>query len=62
MKLHLDVTVITAKRRQNRTGIAEKEVEREPEPVPLAVQQLMVGTNFTGFVIPSSVSYLSSVS
>lgn len=52
MKLHLDVTAITAERRQDRTGIEEKEVEREPEPMPLAIQQLMVGTNFTGFVIP----------
>lgn len=52
MKLHLDVTAITAERRQGRTGIEEKEVEREPEPMPLAVQQLMVGTNLTDFVIP----------
>lgn len=51
MKLHLDVTAITAERRQDRTGIAEKDVEREPEPMPLAIQQLM-GTNFTDFVIP----------
>lgn len=49
MKLHLDVT---AEKRQNRTGIAEQAVEREPEPMPLAIEQVMVGTNFTDFVIP----------
>lgn len=52
MKLCLDVAAITVERRQDRTGIAEKEVEREPEPMPLAMKQLMVGTNFTDFVIP----------
>lgn len=52
MELHLDVSAITAKGRQDRTGIAEQAVEREPEPMPLAIQQLMVGTNFTYFVIP----------
>lgn len=35
----------------------EKEVEREPEPISLAVKQLPVGTSFTEFVIPSWVSY-----
>lgn len=51
MKLYLDVTAITVERRQNRTGIAEKEVERQNQ-MSLATKQLMVGTNFTDFVIP----------
>lgn len=53
MKLGLGVTAITVDRRQDRMGIVEKEVEREPEPIPLAIKQLTVGTNFTEFVIPS---------
>lgn len=53
MELVLGVTAITVDRRQDRTGIVEKEVERVPEPIPLAIKQPTVGTNFTEFVIPS---------
>lgn len=53
VKLVLGVTAITVDRRQDRRGIVEKEVEREPEAIQLAIKQLMVGTDFTGFVIPS---------
>lgn len=53
MKLGLGVTAITIDRRQDRARILEKAVEREPEPIPLAIKQLAMGTNFTEFVIPS---------
>jgi len=53
MKLGLGVTAITADRRQDRMGIAGKEIESEPEPIPLAIKQLTVGTNFKEFIIPS---------
>lgn len=39
MKLGLGVTAITVDRRQDRARILEKEVEREPEPIPLAIKQ-----------------------